>query len=517
MATKDDSLTISNFQVGVADSPLIGFAKLNNVEIFEKQGVARIQFGAALSFATASLPTAMVYDSIGNQYVGCLGGHIYKNGSLIGTGGGICDMAIISDSVTDPNGTYPIEYVLITKVDTSFTFYGPTYSASAAFAGGRSDLKSGHWKKISVGIDVSTNNTPYVYIGNGNAISAISNFASAGVGSPPTYSWNSAALTLQYGHYAYNLGQIGQFLVATTHGSPAGYTGAGNIKIAGAFYWNRTSPSYNIPTFFKENGISQLTQLQNTLYLGIGNRGRIYKTDSTTYTQAKRIPFCFNRQFGSLGLLYPNAATLHNGELITGISTQTGGGDANGNYGIYTTSLNPVQIGKDIIQYPTNMRNSISTGYTGNDASIPMQIGMVHSTGQDILFIGWQSGTSYGVDLIGSNLATNYTAVIESAYYTVGTKLQPTTYKTCEVALTAPLVLSQTIRISYRENLNDTSWTTIATLTASDFGTSNSFTFPANLKNKIKMQVRVEMTQPTTTPFGNNIELERATFYRDIN
>lgn len=586
---KDTSLTISNFQAGVADSPLLGFAKMNNVEIFERQGSAKMQFGAALSFSTASLPTAMVYDSNGNQYVGCLGGHLYKNGTLINTSGGICDLSIVGGDnqyyynatgvVTPPAvgdtysssgaaivgtqyrvvavsgsaGSYSltisgistpgstltrvsgsgdttitatssstaltnVEYLLITRLDDSFNFYGPLYAVSPSFVGTTSGLASNQWKKIVVGIDVSTNNTPYIYVGNGSNIGAISNFSSAAIGSAPFFTWTASALALQAGYYAYSIAQLGRYLVISTHGSASGYLGAANVKKAAMFYWDRTSTSYNIPTFFRENGISQLLQVQNKVYMGVGNRGRVHVTDGTNYSQVRRLPTCFNRQFGTLTTLYPNAMTLHNGELVVGTST---GGDVNGNFGVYTIALEGSQIeqdGKTInIQFPTNMRNSISTGYTGNVSGRPLNIGLLHSTGMDQLWIGWQDGTSYGVDVISYPVATGYTAVIETPYYTVGTEISKASFKRMELALTAPLTSGQSVRISYRENLNTTTWTTLATWTSADFGNNNSHSGPANLASKIKLQFRIEMTQPTTQTFGDNIEIMSLVFTKTLN
>jgi hypothetical protein len=508
---KNGVLTISNFQEGVADSPLLGFAKINNCELYEKKGVAKMQFGSVLSFSTASLPVAMVYDSLGNQYVGCKGGEFYKNGTLINTSNGICDLAIVTDGVIDPNGTYPIEYVLITRINDSLNFYGPTYSLASAFVGGYTGLATGHWKKIVVGIDISTNNTPYIYITNGNKIAAISSFTNAAPGLSPTYSLSTAALTLQPGYYAYTLGELGKFLTIGTHGEAGGSaglqsTGNSNSKKASLVLWDRTSPSFNLPIYFKESCLSQMLQVQNKMYIGLGNRGRVLVTDSTNVSQIKRIPFCFNRQFGTVTINYPNAMTLHNGELLTGISTQGGSGDVNGNYGIYTINIASTDSSGNL-NYSTNMRNSISTGYTGNTNSSPMQIGFLHSTGQDILYTGWQSGSTYGVDVISYPTATNFTSVIESKIYNLGNRLNPHSFKRMEISCANPLVSGQEIRISYRENQND-DYTTIDTYTSTDFNTENSINKPATkLAKLIDLQMLVEMTQPTNLTIGSNIEL----------
>lgn len=508
---KNGVLTISNFQTGVADSPLLGFAKINNCELYEKKGVAKMQFGSVLSFNTASLPVAMVYDSLGNQYVGCKGGQLYKNGTLLSTLNGICDLAIVTDGVIDPNGIYPIEYLLITHSTTLVNFYGPTYSGGAAFYASASTLTNGHYKKIVVGIDLSTNNTPYVYITNGNKIAAISGFANSAVGVAPTYTLSTAVLTLQPGYYAYTMGELGKWLTIGTHGDPSGFLGLQNTgnttnKKASLVLWDRTSPSFNLPIYFKESCLSQMLQVQNKMYLSLGNRGRVLVTDSTNVEQIKRIPFCFNRQFGTVAITYPNAMTLHNGELLVGISTQGGSGDINGNYGIYTINLASKDENGNL-DHSTNMRNSISTGYTGNTNSSPMQIGFLYSTGQDVLYTGWQSGSTYGVDVISFPTATNFISVIESKIYNLGNRLNPHSFKRMEIACANPLITGQQIRLSYRENQND-DYTEIGTYTTTDFNTENSINKPATkLAKLIDLQMLIEMTQPTSTTIGSNIEL----------
>lgn len=509
---KNGVLTISDFQAGVADSPLLGFARMNNVDIFEKPGIVKMQFGSTLSFSTASLPTCMAFDSLGNQFVGCYGGEIYKNGAILTTtssllsGKHITDIEIITDGTLDPNNV-PIEYLFIVCSDPTFAFYGPTYSTGAigqAVTGGT--LATCH-KQIAIGIDLDNTNKPIIYFGNGNTIASIKNFTHVAVGSAPTYTVNYSALTLQPGHYAYSLSNLGKYLSIGTVGSNSNIYAPITTKNSALILWDRTSTTFNLPTFFKENGITAQLQMQNLLYLAIGNRGRIFYTDGTNFKQIKRIPYTFDRQFGNYAFIYPNALTLHNGNIVIGIS----GSGTNGNYGVYEMALTPATVGNSIVEYPTIMRNSPSSG--GSGESQTLNIGVLHSNNADQLYIGWQDGTSYGVDVVSSALATNFSTTIFSKYYTVGSELRKKTFKRMELSLTAPLITGQQIRVSYRENLNDTNWTTIGTYTVTNFGTNNVYNCSANLASKTKLQFKIELTQPTSTAFGNNIELESLTFY----
>jgi len=503
---KDGNITISNFQEGIADSPLFGFAKMQNIEIREKPGVAKIQYAPQLSFTPASLPVATIRDSYGNIYVGCEFGQFYKNGTLINTSQAIYDLKLISDATG--------EYVLISR-QTDLAIYGPTNSIGAAFFSSwlSASLVSSYAKPILVGLDTSSNNTPYVYVGNGNTIGAISNFASGVVGVAPTGTWSSAVLTLSPGHYVRCFAALGKYLAIGTGGGASFYD-AVNSKIAGFFLWDRTSTTFNLPVLFNENGVNQILQLQNKVFLVVGTRAKIYQTDSTNYTFMKRVPFNFNRQFGSSIFLYPNAIAQHLGQLLIGTSSF---GDSypsyssQGVYGIFTddTEYPPT--------YPISLLYTPSSG--GNGQSQPMKIGCVYSTSQDQLYLGWQDGSTYGFDLVGYSPYSNYLAYLETPLYTVGDELGKRTYKRIDISLTKPLITGQKIRISYRETLQD-AYTQIGEYTSTNFGTNTNYNTMANLASKVKLQFKVELTQTTPATVYNdgmgvntipNIELESIT------
>lgn len=581
-----NALTISNFQAGLADSPIEGFARLNNIELFEKPGVAKIQFGASLSFSTTSLPMKMVYDSLGNQYVGCRGGEFYVNGVLNATATtGICDMEVVntfyneytvsgitgvsvnptagaiystggnnykvtSVSITagsgsmiivgtvtpggagtltkvsgtgdasitwsgTVNGNTNLEYVMVTEQDYHLGFYGPTYSGGASFVESNSTLSGTYHRDIEVGIDITNSRTNFIYIGNGPYVASIQAIVPSAIGVAPTYSLNTSALTVQPGFLAYTLGTLGKYL--TVGCTLLGVNLYDNVNLKGSAFilWDRTSPTFNIPVFFKENGITQSLQLQNRIFLGIGNRGRYFVSDGVNYSQIKRIPFSWNRQFGNYAFLYPNALTLHNGELLMGVSGD-GAGNTENNYGVYGINLD--KMSENV--YPAFLRNTPSTGGTGTLQTL--NIGFLHSTSADVLYIGWQDGSTYGVDVVTSTIGTAYpqlTAVIYSPFYTVGTELIKKTYKTAELSLTQPLTGTQQIKISYRENLNIDSWTLIRDIRnnkdyfdASNFGANNNYNFSANLASKTKLQFKIEMSQDTVDS-PNNIELISLTFF----
>lgn len=616
---KNGNITISNFQQGIADSPLLGFAKLANLEVFEKQGIAKIQFATTLKFTPASLPVAIVRDVYGNEYVGCEGGHFYVNNVLKNSSQAIYDMKIIADpspavayvsspiyhfntspglndmitggtfsgtsaitytvtiatagspdtfNWTDSNGgsgsgvsisgasqtlsngvtitftattghtttnywifnavpaspTSNTSYLLISR-QTDVAIWGPLNSGGASLFSGWNGGKtspvfaSGYAKPIIVGQD------NIVYIGNGNSVASFSlgdinigsKFHAQADGTPPTLdnSISSNAFTLSQGHYVRCMAELGKWLMVGSQGG-ANFYDSVNIKQARIFPWDRSSTTFNLPVILKENGINSMLQLGNQLYINAGSRGRVYVTDSTNYQQIKRIPFTPNRQFGTTLFQYPNSFEHHNGELLCGVSYGSDAYPSKSLMGVYSMFLTPVEIGNSQIQYPIVMRNSPSSGGTG--ATQALKIGAVYSTSNDQLYIGWQDGSTYGVDILAYPVYTNFTAFIESQFYTVGSVLNKRTFKTMEISLTNPLITGQQIRISYRANLND-AWTIIRDINgnknyfdSTNFGANNTFISPANLASLIKLQIKIELTQPSNTAFGNNIELEYVSF-----
>lgn len=510
---KNGDLTISNFQAGIADSPLLGFSKMNNLEVFEKQGIAKIQFATVLKYNTTSLPVSIVHDDYGNEYVGCEAGQFYVNGVLKGSGQAIYDMKIIADPST------LIQYLLISR-QTDLGIWGPLNSVGAVLfsAFGSVSLATGYAKPIIVGQD------DIVYIGNGNTVASFplgdivngAKFHSQSPGTVPTLdvSINTQALVLTQGHYVRSMAELGKWLMV---GSQGGVNSADsvNVKKARIFPWDRTSVTFNLPVILQENGVNQMLQIGNILYIGAGTRGRMYTTDSSNYIQIKRIPFTYDRQFGTTLYGYPNAIQFHNGELLTGVSTNSDTYPSKSVMGVYSMFLTPVDIGKIEIQYPIVMRNSPSTGGVG--ATQPLKIGAILSTANDLLYIGWQDGSSYGVDMLNYNLYANYLATLESQFYIVGTELDKTTFKRMEIGLTNPLITGQKIRISYRENQKD-DYTIINDSTgkpyfdSTNFGNNNTFNTLANLASKTRLQIKVELAQDNSVAFGNNIELEYIKF-----
>lgn len=471
--TKDNGITIKNFHEGIATSPHVGFSKLQNLEIFEVPGIAKIKYRTVQKYSLDGLPVSIQKDINGNIYVLTSSGKVYKNGTLIITGlGASYDMKVWKN------------YLFITA-QTQLHLYGPLDSLSAqSFSSWQSGLASGYNKPIIGGQD------DILYVGNGNSVASVSNFAAAAAGVSPTGTWTADALTLPDGQFVRTLAELGRYLMVGTQGGSS-EADISSVNVANIYPWDRSSTSFELPIELKEQGVNQMFAVNNLLFVHAGIYGNIYVTNGSSVQFLQKIPF--NRAFATTLKPYPNAINYINSELLVGTST---GSDVYPNtsvHGIYS-----------IKNQKLNFR-TISTTNVGQNQIL--YIGAILPTGQDTILIGWQDGTSYGVDEVDFRAYEDFSAFLESPLYQVGTALSPRTFAHLEIRLSKPLIAEQQIRIKWRNSL-DAEWTEIATLDTSNTEANELALYsPALISEATSIQLRVELTQPLNTSFGKNIEL----------
>jgi hypothetical protein len=81
------------------------------------------------------------------------------------------------------------------------------------------------------------------------------------------------------------------------------------------------------------------------------------------------------------------------------------------------------------------------------------------------------------------------------------------TYQDLEIRLTKPLIANQQIRVKYRTSING-AWTTINTLDTTNTKPNETTIYTkALIGNASNVQLRCELSQPTSVVFPNNIEV----------
>lgn len=486
---KDGTLQLSEWTKGMADSPLQGFANIANAEVFESPGVLKIAnrtTDASGGTTYAGLCVAQVVDIYGNTYQLTSDGKVYKNYStVIQSGlGTVWDLLIFKD-------------YLWVRHSTVISLYGPLSTAPSWSGNVYNGLSSGYYGKMvqdenpdgSLGSEA-------VYVCNGNTIATIRSFVS--VASPG--SLTLSALTLPDGIYATTMVSVGNNLMIGTQKGGSWVDGT-NFKLANIYSWDKViTNSYNLPVKINESTVQAMISDGNKLYVVAGTRGNLYITDTTNYAKIKRIPWVQLRGFNQTLRVYPNAINFNNnGNLIIGTSTLTD----SFNTGINSSRHGIWEVGI-LSKYPVVFKNQISAGTTGSTTTL--KIGSIYSGADDSIYIGWQSGSTYGIDKTDFRAYTSYATFAESPLIVVGTRINPKTFKNLEFMLLQPLIATQGLKISYRKNLTD-DYTLIGTFDFSTLGGVQSHNSKALIESAEILQIKVELTQSISVTVGNNVNL----------
>lgn len=479
---KDEAIIFEEWDLGQAESNLVGFQTMKCVEVFDTPGVVKIANRSLSKITTppTSLPVFYVNDTLGNYYYGLASGKVYKNdGTLIQD---------VAEQVWD--AVVYKDYLLVTH-GTFISCYGPLSGTPAWNDEWKSGLTSGTYSKIIVGQD------DIIYIANGNSIATLTSFTA---GSPPTATLTTSALDLPEGVYIVTFAELGKYLMIGTCGASTWAT-RNNYKKASIYIWDRVSTSFNLPIQINENSIQQMFSDNNKLYVVAGIKGNLYVTDSTNYYLLRKIPWNADRPPSAFCQFYPNAIGMNNnGNLLIGSSTYTDPyvtGDGASKHGIYEIELKSGAYHSVLKTIPDN-------GDTGESSAL--YIGCINPDADDTTIFGWQSGSTYGLDTTDTKAYTSYKAVIESMLKQVGTRLNQKTYQNLEFTLQKPLVSTQSIRISYRIN-GASSYTTIGTFDYATLGAVMSHNSKALIADAENLQLKIELTQDTSATIGQNINL----------
>jgi hypothetical protein len=159
------------------------------------------------------------------------------------------------------------------------------------------------------------------------------------------------------------------------------------------FMWDGFSTNYNDVVTIRENGINAILSSDAVVLVNAGVQGNLYQFSGSNLTSVKKIPLI---EKNLTAFLYPGAVCNYQGNPLFGIS---GGTSLTCKRGVYSwTSAEK--------NYP-KVLNLEYTPSHGNLTGTTRQIGSLFSEGENELYIGWRSGTDYGIDLVdGSGTAT---------------------------------------------------------------------------------------------------------------
>lgn len=490
---KNGILTISDWQNGMADSAYQGFSNISNAEVFDTPGVLKVanKTTSKISISLTGMPIAYVEDKYGNNYYLTSDGKLYKNETVITTGlTNPWDLIIYND------------YLLVTS-STLLSCYGPISNAPS-WLGTISSGFEGYYGKMTAFKNSS------IYITNGQYIAWLSALPTALPTVAPTPTINKTLITLPDGEAGTTIAQLGTYMVVGTQEKNGSWANATNGSIANLYLFDGVGVDGSVNSLIgslNESSVQAMISQGNRLYVQAGTRGNVYMSDTSSFTKIKRIPWNQDKLFSATMRTYPNAMAINSqGNILVGTSTLTDSYNSTDlstiNHGVYE-----IAIAKN---YPTVLKNTISTGNLGRTS--PLKIGFIYTKG-DYVNIGWQDGSSYGLDWNAVSPFYLYTSAnVDTQLFYVGSRLNRKSFQNLEFLLGRPLKTGQSISISYRKNLSE-SFTSIGTFTYSSLGGVISHNTKALVDDAELLQFRIGITLPASTISADNLELVKITLW----
>jgi hypothetical protein len=238
-----------------------------------------------------------------------------------------------------------------------------------------------------------------------------------------------------------------------------------NLLIGGVknilYTWDTLSQNPNNYIILPEFNMTEMVIVNSNAYLFMGNRGRIYIANGTNAQLYKKIPDHISGTIEPY-FIWGGACTYKN-QIYFGVKATTNSGTAIPQYG----GVWAIDMDTNALRLTNQLSYGTYAGYA--TAIIPNLNGNPNGYG---LFIGWDNGSSYGLDTTISTPYTGSQATIDSDLVPIGTYTRPRNFNGIEYRLTRPLVSGESIAIYTRLifNTHDTGYSATPTLTDSTVG-----------------------------------------------
>jgi hypothetical protein len=323
-----------------------------------------------------------------------------------------------------------------------------------------------------------------------------------------TYTYNYQALDLPDNEQPVALNELNGYLVIGVNMS--GTNSSGNTSKI--YYWDTTSPSFQIPLIIPEAPIYEIVNANNIIYIFCGWRGRVYKTNLSTIALAFKIPD---------HLYYPTTYGKEGLPLFGVVAQEGAGGGYKITFGyqarvsrrkilfcvnLYgSTALYSYDIETNLLQIdakPTNGYGTSSASSTQLYAVETLNAQTSASTlGTEIIFFGdyYASSTyTYTIDRYNPITSNNdvyfssYNASIITDFINTGSTLNKKTFAQLEYILDRDMVSGSGLKIYYRSKIGE-SWTLLSTEDYSTYGAINSrvISFPLSKVNFVQLKIEL--------------------------
>lgn len=262
------------------------------------------------------------------------------------------------------------------------------------------------------------------------------------------------------------------------------------------YVWDKLSLGFNslinIPDIFIRN----IVATSQNAYVFAGVRGRIYITNGSGIDLYKKVPDYVTGIVNPY-IIWEDASFAKNQLYFSFYATDNAGNMLTTVAGAWVVDLDT-----DSMRLQNKTTKSDYAGFTTMVTLLPFR-GYGNNPVGTGAFVGWYSGTTYGLDIGSSNPYTNYESYLETDIIPVGTFLDPFSPSQVEWKTSAPLVAGESVRISYRPSLS-TAFSPITDATHSTGESavvgSTSDMIQANFQKVQWVQLKVELKSTNTTP-----------------
>ena len=478
-------ITIQDFQKGQSSSPYLtdgAFAKAQNLDIFRKNGVARInelpvKFEKATTGIMSDLPVTMFkHPSVDKAFYVCDN----NNRMFYFTGADNNPPTTASDYGTN-SGKFGIHWkgYLLGAKSTTLRYYSAGWNL---------------WQTLGSVAEHFMIHSEYddkVYICDDDGVAILEETAGQTFDPTSGATFNfaqaaSAGYVLPDGFKAFGLAeQKEKIIIAAIKTKSAGII---DVPETTFFVWDRTDAAGTFATAesiisFPEANLTTLKTIANRVYITGGQTGNVYIFSESGLQPLTQIPFDYTGKNIRIGELGHQSIAYWNDMLLLGVSSDDG---------LYPAGIYALKDGKLCHQFlPSELED-------GSDKDI--RIGAIFPMDPQTLFFGWENNTdgTWGIDKVTTNGSryTGYNCYLESLVYPVGTKNRTKSFDKVEVQLAKALVTGQGVKFKYREE-EDGTWITLGTVEYTAGQIDRTLEFPG-IHGVEQVQVRVELTSTST-------------------
>jgi hypothetical protein len=258
------------------------------------------------------------------------------------------------------------------------------------------------------------------------------------------------------------------------------------------YVWDGSSQTGSSYILLPENNVQRIVTVNTNAYLFVGNRGRIYITNSSQAQLFKKLP---DHTSGTVEpyFTWGGAIFQRNRLYFSALATTNGSAGISQYGGVWAIDLDTQALW---------LSNQLSYGtYAGYATTIIAEY-EANALGSGFT-AGWDNGSSgYGVD---HTIGTPYTggqASIDFDLVPIGTYNKPRNLTRVEVKLSVPLVSGETITVNSRQifNTQNAGYSQVFTHTYAGLSNEYSFEGPINLENLQWVQIQVVLSSTASSP-----------------